>query len=205
MNVGIVCYASVGGSGVVASELARCLADRGHSHARDQQRHAVPPARVGFRRQVPPRRDARLSAVSRAAIPAGAGQPHRAGGARASARHHPRALRDSTRGGGVSGAADSRQRRRRGSDCAAHDHDAPRHRCHDPGLGSVVPRNGGVLHRSVRCGHRGVSKPARRHQARDAGQKRHRRHSELPGLRLSSPRAGSGVARSGFARPTRSW
>ena len=30
MNVGIVCYASVGGSGVVASELARCLAKRGH-------------------------------------------------------------------------------------------------------------------------------------------------------------------------------
>ncbi len=31
MNIGIVCYASVGGSGVVASELARCLAERGHS------------------------------------------------------------------------------------------------------------------------------------------------------------------------------
>ncbi len=30
MNIGITCYASVGGSGVVASELARCLADRGH-------------------------------------------------------------------------------------------------------------------------------------------------------------------------------
>ena len=30
MNIGIVCYASVGGSGVVASELARCLAARGH-------------------------------------------------------------------------------------------------------------------------------------------------------------------------------
>jgi N-acetyl-alpha-D-glucosaminyl L-malate synthase BshA len=30
MNIGIVCYASVGGSGVVASELARCLAERGH-------------------------------------------------------------------------------------------------------------------------------------------------------------------------------
>jgi N-acetyl-alpha-D-glucosaminyl L-malate synthase BshA len=30
MNIGIVCYASVGGSGVVASELARCLANRGH-------------------------------------------------------------------------------------------------------------------------------------------------------------------------------
>ena len=30
MNVGIICYASVGGSGVVATELARALADRGH-------------------------------------------------------------------------------------------------------------------------------------------------------------------------------
>ncbi|MBI4477018.1 MAG: N-acetyl-alpha-D-glucosaminyl L-malate synthase BshA [Acidobacteria bacterium] len=30
MNVGIVCYASVGGSGVVAVELAKCLAARGH-------------------------------------------------------------------------------------------------------------------------------------------------------------------------------
>ena len=30
MNIGIVCYASVGGSGVVASELARCLSHRGH-------------------------------------------------------------------------------------------------------------------------------------------------------------------------------
>jgi N-acetyl-alpha-D-glucosaminyl L-malate synthase BshA len=30
MNIGIACYASVGGSGVVAAELARCLANRGH-------------------------------------------------------------------------------------------------------------------------------------------------------------------------------
>ena len=30
MNIGIACYASVGGSGVVAAELARCLADLGH-------------------------------------------------------------------------------------------------------------------------------------------------------------------------------
>ena len=30
MNVGIICYASVGGSGVLASELALCLAARGH-------------------------------------------------------------------------------------------------------------------------------------------------------------------------------
>ena len=31
MNIGIVCYASVGGSGIVATELAKALADRGHS------------------------------------------------------------------------------------------------------------------------------------------------------------------------------
>ena len=30
MNVGIVCYASVGGSGIVATELGRALAERGH-------------------------------------------------------------------------------------------------------------------------------------------------------------------------------
>jgi len=30
MNIGMVCYASVGGSGVVATELAHALADRGH-------------------------------------------------------------------------------------------------------------------------------------------------------------------------------
>lgn len=30
MNVGIVCYASIGGSGVVATELGKALADRGH-------------------------------------------------------------------------------------------------------------------------------------------------------------------------------
>ena len=30
MNIGIVCYASVGGSGIVATELAKCLATRGH-------------------------------------------------------------------------------------------------------------------------------------------------------------------------------
>jgi N-acetyl-alpha-D-glucosaminyl L-malate synthase BshA len=30
VNIGIVCYASVGGSGIVATELAKCLATRGH-------------------------------------------------------------------------------------------------------------------------------------------------------------------------------
>jgi L-malate glycosyltransferase len=30
MNIGIICYASVGGSGVIASELGKTLAARGH-------------------------------------------------------------------------------------------------------------------------------------------------------------------------------
>jgi N-acetyl-alpha-D-glucosaminyl L-malate synthase BshA len=30
MNIGVLCYASVGGSGIVATELAKALADRGH-------------------------------------------------------------------------------------------------------------------------------------------------------------------------------
>src|SRR5213592_536498 len=30
MNVGIVCYGSMGGSGIVATELGKALADRGH-------------------------------------------------------------------------------------------------------------------------------------------------------------------------------
>jgi N-acetyl-alpha-D-glucosaminyl L-malate synthase BshA len=44
MNIGIVCYASVGGSGIVATELAKLLAGRGH------QVHVLssdPPARLG--------------------------------------------------------------------------------------------------------------------------------------------------------------
>src|SRR5260221_11193455 len=30
MNIGIVCYASVGGSGIIATELGKVLASRGH-------------------------------------------------------------------------------------------------------------------------------------------------------------------------------
>ena len=31
MNIGIVCYASVGGSGIIATELGKTLASRGHA------------------------------------------------------------------------------------------------------------------------------------------------------------------------------
>ena len=44
MNIGIICYASVGGSGIVATELAKCLAARGHDvHVVSRE----PPFRLG--------------------------------------------------------------------------------------------------------------------------------------------------------------
>ena len=101
VNIGIVCYASVGGSGVVATELATALADRGH------QVHLIssePPFRLARLQagltfhQV---EDADLPALSRAAVPAVAGQQDRAGGARAALRYRPRALRDPARDGGA--------------------------------------------------------------------------------------------------------
>ena len=84
MNIGMVCYASVGGSGVVATELAHALADRGH------QVHLIssePPFR--WRRGVPglsfdAGRGPAVSAVSRAAISARADQHHRARRAKSS-------------------------------------------------------------------------------------------------------------------------
>ena len=44
MNIGIICYASVGGSGVVATELAKALSERGH---RVHLMSADPPFRLG--------------------------------------------------------------------------------------------------------------------------------------------------------------
>ena len=50
MNVGIVCYASVGGSGIVATELAKALADRGHQVRliSTEMPFRVPQLRVGL-------------------------------------------------------------------------------------------------------------------------------------------------------------
>jgi N-acetyl-alpha-D-glucosaminyl L-malate synthase BshA len=50
MNVGIVCYASVGGSGIVATELAKALADRGHQVRliSTEMPFRVPELRVGL-------------------------------------------------------------------------------------------------------------------------------------------------------------
>ncbi|HXH05685.1 MAG TPA: N-acetyl-alpha-D-glucosaminyl L-malate synthase BshA [Vicinamibacterales bacterium] len=57
MTVGIVCYAALGGSGIVATELALALAARGHdAHivSTDPPFRLTDPTRVGFHRVDPP-------------------------------------------------------------------------------------------------------------------------------------------------------
>ena len=103
MNIGIVCYASVGGSGVVATELAHALArarPRGPAH---QQRAAVPVARRRARAcrssasSVPPyplfREPQYLLALANTIVRVAE---------RAAARHRARALRRAARDRGVS-------------------------------------------------------------------------------------------------------
>ena len=104
MNIGIICYASVGGSGIIATELAKALASRGHRRARAEQRHARAPRRLSARPHVSSRGNTQLSAVPGAAVSAIAREQDRPGVARRAARHRACPLRDSARDGGVSRA-----------------------------------------------------------------------------------------------------
>ena len=107
VNIGIVCYASIGGSGIVATELGKMLAFRGHHVHVLSSEHAVSPGRLPARPVVSSRRSADVSGVPRAAVPAGAGEQDRPGVARGTPRHRPRALRRAARDGGISGPPDS--------------------------------------------------------------------------------------------------
>ena len=86
VNIGIVCYASVGGSGIVATELAKCAGaarppGAHHQHASRRSGSASYEPGLAFHRVA----HADLSAVPRAAVPAVARQQDRAA-ARASSR-----------------------------------------------------------------------------------------------------------------------
>ena len=115
MNIGIVCYASVGGSGIVATELAKCLARARARRAHDQhraRRSALGDYQPGlsFHRVDTPayplfREPQYLLSLATSIV-------HVARARRA--RHHPRALRRAACHGGVPGAADSRSTRRDG-------------------------------------------------------------------------------------------
>ena len=186
MNIGIVCYASVGGSGIVATELAKCLAARGHDVHMISTDTPFRYSRVPARPVVSPRQHAGVSAVPRAAVRALARDQHRARGARVRARHHSRALRRAACDGGVPGAADSRDHRARRPRAEGR-HDASRHRHHPGRQRSFVCRDGRLLDRAVRRRDGGLREPARGHLSRARRQAAHRGHPELPRLPALPP------------------
>ena len=192
MNIGMVCYASVGGSGVVATELAHALALRGHdvhlisSEPPFRWRDGVPG--LSFERVA----GAAVPAVSRAAVPAGAGQHHRARRARS--------------GSSTSSTPTTRCRTRRRptwptrcspSAPGRHARRAPSRRCTAPtSRWSAATRRTrarrGVLDRAVARRDRGVARACAPTPSRALGvDARHPRHSQLPRLRRVSPAARS--------------
>ena len=167
MNIGIVCYASVGGSGIIATELGKALAARGH---RVHILSSDTPVRLGdyqpglsFHRVETPSyplfrepqyllslankivqvsRDEQLDIVhAHYAIP------------HATAAYLARQIL----------AADRAGRR------AARDHDAARHRHHAARQRPLVFGDRGVLHRAVRRRHGRVGEPARPTRYRELG------------------------------------
>ena len=165
MNIGIVCYASVGGSGIVATELAKCLAARGHDvHMISTDtpfRYSEYQPGLSFHRVNTPAyplfREPQyilslatsIVHVARARaldiIHAHYAVPH------ATAAYLARQILETT--------AQGRPRAEGG-------HDAARHRHHPRRQRSLVCRNGRVLDRAIRRRDGGVGEPARRHLPR---------------------------------------
>ena len=202
MNVGIVCYASVGGSGIIATELGKALASRGH---RVHILSSDMPVRLGdyqpglsFHRVETPSyplfrepqyllslankivqvsRDEQLDIVhAHYAIP------------HATAAYLARQILAAT------GQARSPRviTTLHGTDITL--------------LGSdrVVFGDRGVLHPGVRRRHGRVGEPEERHDPRARRHARHPRHSQLPRLRGVSPARGRRAARAAGARTARS-
>ena len=204
MNIGIVCYASVGGSGVVATELAHALARSRPRSPPHQQRAAVPLAvgipGLSFERVETPT----YPAVPRAAVPARADQHDRARRARAPTRHRARALRGAARDGGVSGRPDSDggpngghpgARRARSRRCTAR----------TSRWSAATRRTAQVVAFSIEQSHgvTAVSESLKQDTARALGiQQRHPRHSELSRLRQLSARKPEAALRRASARAT---
>ena len=193
LNIAIVCYASVGGSGIVATELAKSLAARGHdvhvlsadtpfrlgSYQAGLTFHRVhTPAYPLFRepqyllalatRIVQVSRDYGLDIVH-----AHYAVPH------ATAAYLAKQILL------VVGA---------GPRAAGH-HDAARDGHHAGRQRSLVFGDGGVLDRAVRRRDRRVRKPPRRHLPRAGGAEGDRRHPEFSGLRSVQARPEPGAAR----------
>ena len=156
LAIGIVCYASLGGSGVVAADLATGLAGRGHRVHVVASATAEPPAAGERPARLPPGIGARVPALRAPAVRAGAGGGDRRSGRRAAPRCRPRALRRAARGQCLPRAPGAWR------SGAAHRDDAARHRrdrCgRAPQLSVDDPLHGG----RIGCAHRSVGVSARR-------------------------------------------
>ena len=113
MNVGITCYPTYGGSGIVATELGLELANRGHevhfiTYANPIRLDPGHPAD-----SLPRGGSLELSAVPVSAVLPGAGLAHGGGGGGLRARSAARALRHPAFHLGAAGAADAARRRAR--------------------------------------------------------------------------------------------
>ena len=189
MRIGISCYPTYGGSGIVATELAMALAERRRRGPRHQLRPALAPdahsdPRIFFHEVVVPRYPLfeyppySLALATKMVEVARHKQP----------RPAPRPLRDAERGLGGAGAADRR------AAAAAGRHHPPRHRHHPGRQRSQLPRDHPLGDRAERRGDGGLRG---RCAAPPVEQLRHpqphRRGAELH--RPGALRAGQGLAR----------
>ena len=131
LRIGITCYPSVGGSGILATALGKDLAGRGHEvHFISYERPFRLPA-DGPRLHFHPRRGQRLRAVQISRLHPAALGAHGRSQPRSSAGRAARALRRAARDGRDPRALDAPARATalRRHDTARHGHDAARLRC----------------------------------------------------------------------------
>ena len=161
MNIGILCYASIGGSGIVATELGKALADRGHEVHFISSRSAVParPSSIPGCRFTRSRRPAIRCSASRSTCCRSPTASCRWRASISSAIVHAH-YADSACDRRAAGPAGARVERLGAG--ARGDHDAARHGHHPGRERSVVLRDRRLLDRAIRRRHGGVEQPARR-------------------------------------------
>jgi len=192
MKIGIICYASLGGSGIVATELARHLVRRRHEvHVLSSDipfRLRADPGGVIF----PCGRDARLSPLSRAAVLISLAtrivQVARERQLDVIHAHYavPHATAAYLR------ARDPAPRVRRAH--PRRHHHASRHGHHAGRQRPVLRGNGQVLDRPLRRGDGGFGEPPRRHHRTPESRLADSRDPELPRLRSVQARVRPGPA-----------
>ena len=191
MKIGITCYPTYGGSGVVATELGIELAARGHEiHFIS---YAMPIRLTGARAHPFSRsRGDHLSAVRPSALHAGARDENAGSGRAGAARSAARALRHSAFGERAAGAHDG------GAEAAAVHHHAARHGHHAGGQRPQLSADHAIFDRAERRRHRHLELPARAHhsgirdQAADRSDSQFRELRSLHAQRRSSPARSSG-------------